>query len=147
MIGFILKHITTACLIIDITGLLIIMTNVHDIKMISVGKKFIYLAFIMFALEIICPTIGVKDVQSATVQVEVVGQSKTSPTSIFTGKSVIPVAGTYDTTVEYNGQTYHLEGKDIYDKYIDKVGRHVAGTLKTTVYVDGSENKEIIEIQ
>lgn len=29
----------------------------------------------------------------------------------------------------------------------DKVGTHVAGTLKTTVYVDGSENKEIVEIQ
>lgn len=133
MISFILNNIPDVCLIGGLIGLLIIITNVHDKEMISVGKKFIYLSLIAFVVSIIGQKICAIDIQLATVQVEIVGQNH--------------IRGTYHTHVEYNDQTYHLEGKDIYDKYIDKVGRHVAGTLKTTVYVDGSEHKEIVELQ
>lgn len=40
-----------------------------------------------------------------------------------------------------------VKGDDIYEKYKDKVGTYVDGTLKTTVYVDGSEKREIVELE
>lgn len=82
---------------------------------------------------LIGPRILTMDTQLSTVQVKVIDQEK------FTIGGLI--------TVEYDGQTYTLEGYDIYEKYRDKVGTYADGTLKTTVYVDGSKNKEIIEIQ
>lgn len=69
MISFILNNIPDVCLIGGLIGLLIIITNVHDKEMISVGKKFIYLSLIAFVVSIIGQKICTIDIQLATVQV------------------------------------------------------------------------------
>lgn len=47
-------------------------------------------------------------------------------------------------TVEYDGIEYVISGRDVYDKYFDKVGEYTNGTLETKTYDNGMIEYNII---
>lgn len=53
----------------------------------------------------------------------------------------------YRITVEYDGIEYVISGRDVYDKYSDKVGEYTNGTLETKTYDNGIIDYDIIELE
>lgn len=53
----------------------------------------------------------------------------------------------YKITVEYNGVEYSISGSDTYNKYSDKIGEYVNGTLETKKYDDGTIRYDIISLE
>lgn len=149
MISICLKHLPLVGGVILLIGVAIIIYSKKE-KYIRLAKALCLIASILLLAATIGPQILTADTQLSTVQVEIVDQDEehTSWWTIWYLRGIFyPISWGNTITVEYEGQTYQLKGDDIYEKYKDKVGAHVAGTLKTTVYVDGSKNKEIVEIQ
>lgn len=50
-------------------------------------------------------------------------------------------------TVEYDDVEYEFYGSDVYDKYYDKVGEYINGTLETRKYNDGTVRYNIIDLE
>lgn len=149
MISICLEHLPLVGGAILFIGVAIIIYSIHE-KNIGLAKILCLIASILLLAAAIGPKILTADTQLSTVQVEIVDQDEehTSWWTIWYLHGIFyPISWGNTITVEYEGQTYQLKGDDIYEKYKDKVGTHVAGTLKTTVYVDGSEHKEIVELQ
>lgn len=149
MISTCLEHLPLVGGVILFIGVAIIIYSIHK-KSIGLAKILCLIASVLLLAAAIGPKILTEDTQLSTVQVEIVDQDEehTSWWTIWYLRGIFyPISWGNTITVEYEGQTYQLKGDDIYEKYKDKVGTHVAGTLKTTVYVDGSEHKEIVELQ
>lgn len=53
----------------------------------------------------------------------------------------------YRITVEYNSIEYTISGSATYNKYKDKVGQSVIGTLEIRTFDDGSVRYNITELQ
>lgn len=53
----------------------------------------------------------------------------------------------YRITVEYDGIEYVISGRDVYDKYSDKVGEYTNGTLETKTYDNGMIEYDIIDLE
>jgi len=70
-------------------------------------------------------------------------------TPVFTGKvmSMISHPAVNKITVEYDGIKYNLNGIEVYEKYNDKVGQIVNGTLRTRNYDDGTTKHDITSLE
>ena len=68
---------------------------------------------------------------------------------VFTGKTsaLITHPAQYNITVEYDGSEYTFDDSDTYDKYKDKVGQTVIGTLEIRTYDDGTQKYNIISLE
>lgn len=68
---------------------------------------------------------------------------------IFNGKSqtLIYIPATYQVIVSYDDAEYTVNGKDIYDKYKDRIGSTVNATIKKKNYKDGAVKYSIIKIE
>ena len=68
---------------------------------------------------------------------------------VFTGKVMIMVRrpAAYQITVEYNGTKYTISGRDVYEKYKDKIGENAIGVLEIREYDDGTTKYNIVEIK
>lgn len=89
--------------------------------------------------------------ETSTVQVKVTDEYHRAmyTTPIFTGKTTIITThpAVYRITVEYNGVEYDISGSDTYDKYSNRVGEYVNGTLETKKYDDGTVRYNIISLE
>ena len=70
-------------------------------------------------------------------------------TPIFNGKTttIITHPAVYEITVEYNGVKYSISGQKAYNKYCNRVGEYVSGTLETKKYNNGTERYKITELE
>ena len=50
----------------------------------------------------------------------------------------------YRITVEYDGTEYTISGRDIYEKYSERVGEFAVGCLRVRDYDDGTTEYDII---
>lgn len=68
---------------------------------------------------------------------------------IHTGKvtTFITHPAQYKITVEYSGKQFVIDDKDTYDKYKDRVGEVITGTLETTTYDNGKKWYDIVSLQ
>lgn len=53
----------------------------------------------------------------------------------------------YRITVEYNGIEYVISGRDTYDKYSNRVGEYINGTLQIKKYDDGTVRYDIVGLE
>lgn len=53
----------------------------------------------------------------------------------------------YRITVEYDDIQYEFRDKETYDKYKDRLGQNVTGTLEILSYDDGSIRRDIINLK
>ena len=53
----------------------------------------------------------------------------------------------YEIIIEYKGTEYTIDDSDTYDKYKDKVGKTVIGTLETRTYDDGTVKYDITQLK
>lgn len=53
----------------------------------------------------------------------------------------------YRITVEYNGTKYTISGRDVYEKYKDKIGENAIGVLEIREYDDGTAKYNVVEIK
>ena len=70
-------------------------------------------------------------------------------TPVFNGKTTTMIThpAVYRITVEYNGVEYTISGSDTYNKYKEKVGQTVVGTLRIRTYDDGTVKYDITELE
>lgn len=70
-------------------------------------------------------------------------------TPISTGKvtTMITHPAVYRITVEYGGIEYTISGSDTYNRYKDKVGEVVVGTLEIRTYDDGTVKYDITSLE
>lgn len=70
-------------------------------------------------------------------------------TPVLSGKTTIIVhqPAVYKITVEYNGFKYNISDSDTYNKYSNKVGEYVNGTLEIKEYDDGTIKYNIIALE
>ena len=54
---------------------------------------------------------------------------------------------TWSIMVEYEGVEYTISGRDVYDKYEDKIGQTTTGTLEIKTYDDGTVKYDIVELE
>lgn len=89
--------------------------------------------------------------ETSTVQVKIVDEyySAAYMTPVTSGKvhTVIIHPAVYRITVEYNGVEYDISDSDTYDKYSNRVGEYVNGTLETKKYDDGTVRYNIISLE
>lgn len=50
-------------------------------------------------------------------------------------------------TVEYNGIEYSISGRETYEKYSNKIGEYVNGTLEVRTYADGTMRYDILSLE
>lgn len=90
-------------------------------------------------------------VETSTVQVKIVDKYHRStyfvPRRIGKVRHIVGRPAVYRITVEYNGDEYEIGGREIYDKYSDRVGESVDGVLESRQYDDGHETYDIIGLK
>lgn len=89
--------------------------------------------------------------ETSTVQVKITDEYYRAKhvRPFFNGKTTIVIThpAVYRITAEYNGVEYDILGSDTYNKYSDKVGEYVNGTLQTMKYDDGTVTYRIVELE
>jgi lipoprotein len=89
--------------------------------------------------------------ETTTVQVKITDEYHRSMyvIPVYNGKTTTLVThpAEYRITVEYDGIEYVISGRDVYDKYSDKVGEYTNGTLETKTYDNGIIDYDIIELE
>lgn len=89
--------------------------------------------------------------ETAIVQVKVTDEyyraSYVTPT--FSGKSTIIIThpAVYKITVEYDRIKYIISGRDTYNKYSNRVGEYINGTLQIKKYDDGTVRYDIVGLE
>lgn len=89
--------------------------------------------------------------ETSTVQVKITDEyyhcAHTTP--VFNGKTTIIIThpATYKITVEYDGGKYSIFDMRTYNKYHDRVGEYVSGTLEKKKYDNGTETYDITELE
>ena len=53
----------------------------------------------------------------------------------------------YQITVEYNGAKHTVSGSNTYNKYKDKIGQTVIGTVEIKTYDDGTVKYNIVSLE
>ena len=92
-------------------------------------------------------------VETSTVQVKVTNEyHRAAYTTMYYSpatKTMLPQShpAVYRITVEYNGVEYDISGSDTYNKYFDKVGEYVNGTLQTKKYDDRTVRYDIVGLE
>lgn len=85
------------------------------------------------------------------VEVNIVGEYHRGMyvTPLIVGKLITTQThpAVYQINVEYNGIEYTINGSDTYNKYKDKVGNTVIGTLEIRTYDDGSVRYDIVSLE
>lgn len=86
--------------------------------------------------------------ETTTVQVKITDEYHRAMyvIPVYNGKTTTLVThpAEYRITVEYDGIEYVISGRDVYDKYSDKVGEYTNGTLETKTYDNGMIEYDII---
>lgn len=89
--------------------------------------------------------------ETTTVQVKITDEYHRSMyvIPVYNGKTTTMVThpAEYRITVEYDGSEYVISGRDVYDKYSDKVGEYTNGTLETKTYDNGMIKYNIIDLE
>ena len=89
--------------------------------------------------------------ETTTVQVKITDEYHRSMyvIPVYNGKTTTLVThpAEYRITVEYDGIEYVISGRDVYDKYSDKVGEYTNGPLETKTYDNGIIDYDIIELE
>ena len=64
-------------------------------------------------------------------------------------KTMLPQShpAVYRITVEYDGVEYDISGSDTYNKYSDKIGEYVNGTLETKKYDNRTVKYKVIGLE
>lgn len=64
-------------------------------------------------------------------------------------KTMLPMShpADYRIIVEYNGVEYNFYDSDTYEKYSDRIGEYVNGTLMTKTYDDGTVKYKIVSLE
>lgn len=89
--------------------------------------------------------------ETKTVQVKVTDSYHRNAYTTYTRVSttMIPLShpAVYRITVEYDGTEYKISGCDTYQKYFDKIGQYVNGTLQINTYDNGNVTSDIIGLE
>lgn len=64
-------------------------------------------------------------------------------------KTMLPMShpADYRIIIEYNGVEYNFYDSDTYEKYSDRIGEYVNGTLEIRKYDDGTIRYNIVELE
>ena len=73
--------------------------------------------------------------------------SYTTPMRIGNVTSVRVHPAVHRVSVKYNGVVYTINGRDTYNRYKDREGETVKGTLEIRTYDDGTVSYDIIELE
>ncbi len=67
-------------------------------------------------------------------------------TYVMCSKVLVPISHSakYEITVEYCGNEYVITDEETYNKYKDKIGEVVKGTLETKIYDNGKTKNRIV---
>lgn len=89
--------------------------------------------------------------EQTTVKVEVVDSYHRAGynTLVWTGKvhTVVRHPAVWRITIEYEDVEYTISGSDTYNKYKERIGDIVNGTLVTRTYDDGSVSYDIVDLE
>lgn len=69
------------------------------------------------------------------------------PVKIGKNTTYINHSAKYEIYVEYKGESYIVDDETIYEKFKDKIGETVIGTLKTNTYDNGRSYYYIIDLK
>lgn len=114
-------------------------------------KKIVLTCIISIILVSLCGCAKCISVDTSIVEVKIVDEYHRGMyiTPMPCGKSTIMIThpAVYRITIEYNGEKYDIDGKDIYEKYKDKIGEMANATLETKTYDDERVKYNIIELK
>lgn len=89
--------------------------------------------------------------ETSTVRVKVVDEyyRATYMTPIFNSETTTTIIypEVYRITVEYDGRKYNIFDSSTYNKYSDRIGEYVNGTLETKKYDDGTVRYNIVDLE
>lgn len=89
--------------------------------------------------------------ETTTVQVKITDEYHRAMyvIPVYNGKitTLVTYPAEYRISVEYDGIEYVISGRDVYDKYSDKVGEYTNGTLETKTYDNGMIEYDIIGLE
>lgn len=113
------------------------------------------LAFLVFAIMILsltgCAKLVSTEYENVEVKITDVYYKPSYTTTTYNVALKMPMVqahpAVYRITIEYNGIEYTLSDSDTYNKYKDKVGQMVAGTLRIRTYDDGTVKHDITELE
>ena len=113
--------------------------------------KFILLTILFMAL-VLTGCVECISTETSTVNVKVIEQYHKDDGILYCYNvslkqtMMLPDAAINRITVEYDGVQYSFDDQATYDKYFDKVGKYVKGTLETRKYGDGTIKQRIISL-
>lgn len=114
--------------------------------------KFIILIVVFMALALTSCAKCIST-ETSTVNVKVIEQyHKDDDTNVYYNVALKQTMVLHDAainriTVEYDGVQYSIDDQVTYDKYFDKVGEYVKGTLEIQKYDDGTIKRRIISLE
>lgn len=112
-------------------------------------KKILILS--VFILLLLTGCAKVINVEYENVEVVVVDEDYTAMwlQSVKCGgaTTLITHPARYEITVEYNGAKYTLDDEDTYEKYKNKIGQTVNGTMEVKTYDDGTVKYDIWSLE
>ena len=91
--------------------------------------------------------------ETSTVQVKVTNAyHKASYTTTYYSPATKTIfsqthAAIYKITVEYDGRKYNIFDSSTYNKYSNRIGEYVNGTLETKKYDDGTVRYNIVDLE
>lgn len=91
--------------------------------------------------------------ETSTVKVKVTDEYyKAAYTTMYYSpatKTMLPMShpADYRIIIEYNGVEYNFYDSDTYEKYSDRIGEYVNGTLMTKTYNDGTVKYKIVSLE
>lgn len=113
------------------------------------------LAFLIFMIMILsltgCAKLISTEYENVEVKITDVYYKPSYTTTTYNVTLKMPMVqshpAVYRITIEYNGIEYTLSDSDTYNKYKDKVGQTVVGTLRIRTYDDGTVRYDITELE
>ena len=93
----------------------------------------------------------VVDVQQETVEVKVINTDRTAAwiQPVRAGKvtTYIHHSAEYNVIVEYNGNYYTFDNKEMYHKYTNRIGCYTTAVLETKTYDNGKVKWALVELK
>lgn len=114
-------------------------------------KRVLCLLAVVLSVCFLCACAKCIDTKTSIVDVTIVDEYYRGMwvQPFFNGKTTTMIThpSIYKITVEYSGVEYVLSGSETYNKYKNRIGEVVKGTLETKTYDDGSIKHDIISLE
>ena len=115
-------------------------------------RTLVFSIFMIMILSLVgCAKLVSTEYENVEVKITDVYHEPSYTTTIYNPALKMPMEQSYpaiyEVTIEYNGIEYTFSDSDTYNKYKDKIGQTVVGTLEVRTYDDGTVRYDIIKLK